>query len=61
LMARLAPGKKCNKIAPVCPKLGLVSEVWEKYGIYYKKREGGYSFGTNEKTPDLKSTISKMY
>jgi hypothetical protein len=31
-MARLAPGKKCNKIAPVCPKLGLVSEVWEKYG-----------------------------
>jgi hypothetical protein len=34
-MARLAPGKKCNKNAPVCPKLGLVSEVWEKYGSTY--------------------------
>jgi hypothetical protein len=32
LMAQLASGKKCHKIAPVCPKLGLVSEVWEKYG-----------------------------
>jgi hypothetical protein len=30
-MAQLASGKKCHQIAPVCPKLGLVSEVWDKY------------------------------
>ncbi len=31
-MPQLASGKKCSKIALVCPKLGLVSEVWKKYG-----------------------------
>jgi hypothetical protein len=31
-MAQLASGKKCQKIAPVCPKLGMMSEVWDKYG-----------------------------
>jgi hypothetical protein len=31
-MAQLASGKKCHKIALVCLKLGLVSEVWDKYG-----------------------------
>ncbi len=34
LMAQLASGKKCHKIALVCPKLWLVSEVWDKYGTW---------------------------